>query len=82
MERPKGIWYEVKRDRWRVKLFLDGELFHRSYHREYDDALSAWQQAKKKMIRPRPIIPIKEASLANRFLCQPVIRIGRGPRSA
>jgi len=70
---PKGIWFETNRKRWRVKLFCDGQLFHRSYHREYDSALIAWKQAKKQMIIPRPTIPIAEASLINRFLCQPLV---------
>jgi len=72
MEIPKGVWYEVKRDRWRVKLFCDGVLFHRSYHREYDEALLEWQQAKRKMKKPRLIVPLAEASLINRFLCRPL----------
>ena len=71
---PVGIWYETKRTRWRVKLFCDGTLFHRSYHRVYEDALDAWKAAKKKMIKPRPKIPLAEASLLNRFICQP--RVG------
>ena len=74
---PKGIWYEQNRSRWRVKLFCDGVLFHRSYHRSYPDALSAWQNAKKHMIIPRPVIPIAEASLINKFLCQPLLGAGR-----
>jgi hypothetical protein len=70
---PKGVWYEKRRDRWRVKLFCDGVLFHRSYHRQFNDALAAWQSAKKQMIRPRPIVPLSESSIQNRFLCQPRI---------
>ena len=75
---PKGIWFEKNRNRWRVKLFCDGILFHRSYHRSYNEALSAWRKAKKCMIIPRPVIPIAEASLINRFLCQPLVGAGRG----
>lgn len=78
---PKGIWYEEKRGRWRVKLFWEGELFHRSYHHSYDEALSTWQDAKQRMKRPRIRIPIQEASLINRFLCQPLVGIGRGTPS-
>jgi len=72
IEVPVGIWYEKKRDRWRVKLFYNGVLVHRSYHKVYDDALNAWKIAKKKMIKPRPMLPIAEASLINKFLYQPL----------
>ena len=77
LEVPKGIWYEEARSRWRVKLFCDGELFHRSYHHSFNDALLAWKGAKRKMIRPSPVIPIQEASLINRFLCQPLVGASR-----
>jgi len=73
MESIPGIWYEEKRDRWRVKLFCDGVLFHRSYHRNYNSAYNAWQTAKQKMVRPRPKLSIPESSDINRFLCQPLI---------
>jgi len=68
----KGIWYEEKRDRWRVKLFCDGVLFHRSYHKLLADAIAAWTAAKKRMIKPRPIVPFQERSPINQFLCQPL----------
>ena len=71
---PKGVWFEANRNRWRVKLFCEGQLFHRSYHRSYSNALAAWQQAKKQMIQPRPVIPLSESSPINRFLCQPRIQ--------
>lgn len=71
---PKGIWYEKKRRRWRVKLVFEGVLLHRSYHKEYADALAAWVKTKKSMVRPRPLIPIPESSLINRYLCQPLVR--------
>jgi hypothetical protein len=74
---PKGIWYEQKRNRWRVKLGCDGEIFHRSYHRDYAEALATWQQVKKRMIRPRPKLPLAEASLINKFICQPLVGAGR-----
>jgi len=75
LEVPKGIWYEETRNRWRVKLFCDGELFHRSYHHTFNEALLVWRAEKKKMIVPRPVIPIQEASLVNKFLCQPRVII-------
>jgi len=74
---PKGVWYEVQRNRWRVKLFCDGKVYHRSYHKDYLEAVAVCQQARKKMIKPRPIVPIQEASLINQFLCQPLVGAGR-----
>jgi len=69
---PKGIWYEKARNRWRVKLCYDGELIHRSYHKEYEAAVEAWQGAKKSMVRPKPEVPIHLCSKINRFLCRPL----------
>lgn len=77
MEMPKGIWFEMNRDRWRVKLFCDGVLFHRSYHRDYPAALLAWQTAKKQMVRPKPDIPIHLSSDINKFLCRPLVGASR-----
>lgn len=72
---PKGIWYEKARNRWRVKLVADGILLHRSYHKYYEDAYTAWLTVKQ---APRPFqIPVPAASPINRFLCQPLIRVGR-----
>ncbi len=69
---PRGIWYEKERDRWRVKLIHEGALLHRSYHKVYDDALKAWKQAKKSIVRPKPQLPIPESSIINQFLCRPL----------
>lgn len=74
---PKGIWYEEKRDRWRVKLFCDGVLYHRSYHKKFEAAVLAWKAAKIGMAKPRAIIPLKERSPINQFLCQPLPGVSR-----
>lgn len=71
---PKGIWYEKERRRWRVKLVSDGVLLHRSYHKNYSDALEAWQDTKRKMVYPRPV---PKASLINQFLCRPLVGSSR-----
>ncbi len=71
---PKGIWYEKERRRWRVKLVSEGVLLHRSYHKDYVNALEAWQDTKRKMVHPRPV---PEASLINQFLCRPLVGVGR-----
>ena len=77
MEAPKGIWYEEKRNRFRVKLADNGVLLCCSYHRSYEEALAAWQTVKRSIIRPRPQIPVQESSLVNQFLCQPLVGGGR-----
>lgn len=69
---PQGVWYEKGRNRWRVKLFCDGVLFHRSYHRDVEAAIAAWRKAKRSMVRPKPDIPIHLSSDINRFLCRPL----------
>ena len=74
---PQGIWYEESRNRWRVKLVQDKRLLHRGYYKTYDEALVVWKRVKQES-RVRPmVIPIQEASLINKFLCQPLIRTGR-----
>lgn len=72
MESIPGIWYEEKRTRWRVKLIHNGVLLCCSYHRDHPSAVKAWKEAKRSIVRPKPEIPIAEASLVNQFLCQPL----------
>jgi len=74
---PKGIWFEKKRNRWRVKLAYDGVLLCCSYHHSYEDALTAWKTVKQGMTRPKPDIPIHLSSDINKFLCQPLVGAGR-----
>jgi len=74
---PKGIWYEEKRNRWRVKLAYDGALLCCSYHHSYADALAAWKEIKRNMTRPKPEVPIHLSSDINKFLCQPLVGAGR-----
>lgn len=35
---PKGIWYEAKRDRYRVRLYDGQQVRHLSYHRTLEEA--------------------------------------------
>ena len=78
MDQPKGIWYEESRHRWRVKVFRDGALHHRSYHHTYEEAYRKWSDVRKELTVPVQPIPIAEASLLNTFLCRPVTLVGRG----
>lgn len=77
-EVPKGIWYENGRSRWRVKILCNGQLVHRSYHREYPDALAAWKVAKtKQRALLRTQAPPIELSPINIFL----LRMPAPPRN-
>jgi len=70
----KGIWYEKKRDRYRVRLYRDGELLERSYHRSYEAALAAWERAQS---ASKPNLEKQEAAL-RRFLYPPKTYSGIG----
>lgn len=70
----KGIWFEAKRNRWRVKLFSDGVLVHRSYHHSYEAAHSTWKAEKLKIRQSQRIrVPVHEATLFNRWACRPLV---------
>ena len=73
MESIPGIWYEEKRTRWRVKLAHGGVIICCSYHRTHEEAVVAWQKAKRSIVKPKPDIPLARASLANQFLCRPLV---------
>jgi hypothetical protein len=71
----KGIWYEESRHRWRVKLFSEGVMVHRSYHHSYDAALQAWRAEKTKIRKAeqRIRVPVHRATLFNRWACRPLV---------
>ena len=69
-----GIWHEVPRNRWRVKLCKDGEIYHRSYHHSYEEALLVWLEAKRQAMRPlSERIAHQKMTPVVRFLRQPVV---------
>ena len=43
--RTKGIWFEENRNRYRVRLYKNGKVVHRSYHTTYEAAESALRDA-------------------------------------
>ena len=61
MESVPGIWYESPRHRWRVKLCKDGEIYHRSYHHSFDEALVAWTLAKRNAAQPASMLAAQQA---------------------
>jgi hypothetical protein len=72
MEALPGIWHEIPRNRWRVKLCKDGEVYHRSYHHTFDEALKAWTLAKQLVAQPMNATLAKQAmSPVAKFLRQP-----------
>jgi len=56
---PRGIYYEVKRKRYRVRLYIGTNVVYRSYHKSLhgeDGAMAAWTKAVKG--RPNFTIPV------------------------
>jgi len=45
---PRGVWYEAKRKRWRVRLYSGTKVRHRSYHLTKEQALATWQHESSK----------------------------------
>lgn len=73
MEPIQGIWFEKGRNRWRVKIFKDGKLFHRSYHYEYEAAFETWSKAKRQLTLPRSdLAELESISAISQFLRQPL----------
>ena len=69
----KGIWYEESRHRWRVKIFANGTLIHRSYHHSYEAAYDTWQFERAKIQRDQRVsVPVHKATLFNRWACRPL----------
>jgi len=73
MEVVQGIWHEKARNRWRVKVFKDGELYHRSYHHDYQAALVTWTEIHKEIVNPRAAsLRMQSNSVIDQFLRQPL----------
>lgn len=71
MESYPGIWHEAPRNRWRVKLCKDGEIYHRSYHHSFAEALETWVLAKKLAAQPASLT-IRATTPVAKFLRQPL----------
>lgn len=75
MEARPGIWFEAPRNRWRVKLCRDGEIYHRSYHYNYTEALEAWTLAKHQAMQPMSATLAEQMMTpVAKFLRQPLVR--------
>jgi len=42
----RGVWYEDSRNRWRVRLYYNGHVIHRSYHKDEEEASETHRAAK------------------------------------
>lgn len=42
----RGVWHEEKRNRWRVRLYYNGHVVHRSYHPDEEEAIEVHAAAK------------------------------------
>ena len=59
----KGIWFEENRNRYRVRLYKNGKVAHRSYHNTYEEAESALRDAMRtrhtaEPEQPRTTLPL------------------------
>lgn len=58
---PAGIWFDIERARYRVRVYVRGQVVWRSYHKRLDEALNAYARAKETQThalrhqRPPPI---------------------------
>lgn len=43
----RGVWFEESRNRWRVRLYYNGHVVHRSYHPDEDEAMDVHKAAKE-----------------------------------
>ncbi len=47
----KGIWYEERRRRYRVRIYSRGKLFHQSFHRSFEEAKRVHRQKRREARR-------------------------------
>jgi hypothetical protein len=72
MESIPGIWHEKPRNRWRVKLCKDCEIYHLSYHHSYEEAFITWTLAKQAVAQPTSMLAARQAlTPIAKFLRQP-----------
>ena len=57
MKLPTGIWFEPKRNRYRVRLYLGPTVIHRSYHKTMDEAM--WVYTNAKINQASAVLPKK-----------------------
>lgn len=60
----KGVWYEQKRKRWRVRLYHNNEVVHRSYHRSEAEANAALDDARQKQVPKQRDLTSVEGQIA------------------
>jgi len=54
---PRGVYYEARRKRYRVRLYKGNRVVHRSYHKTAEDAVQTWTKARgtqQTVVVPRP----------------------------
>ena len=42
----RGVWFEETRGRYRVRLYYNGHVIHRSYHKDEEEAIETHRTAK------------------------------------
>ncbi len=63
----RGLFFDEERQRWRVRLYRDKEIFWLSYHRSEQEAINTLMEAKAARKAPQPVrlerAPIIEPTL-------------------
>jgi hypothetical protein len=56
MNMPRGLFFDPKRDRYRVRLYRGHAVVHLSYHKNLDDALREYHRVSESRpeIKPGP----------------------------
>jgi hypothetical protein len=71
-----GVYYEEARNRWRVRLYKDGRVIHRSYHPTEEEAWTTWINAKRKQAETKigPPKIVEKPTISNLLdaLLQPI----------
>lgn len=59
-EDDTGCWFDPVRQRWRVRLYLKGRVFHLSYHHDKVAADQAYDRAKSEraVAVPKQRVPL------------------------
>lgn len=54
---PRGIFYDTKRKRYRVRIHIKSKVVYLSYHKTPEDALKAYHEARAKRKELRALPP-------------------------
>jgi len=64
MEAHRGIWFEKKRNRYRVRIYKNNVVAHRSYHTTEEEAIETYKAAKRELANMGAIAIYSNETLA------------------